>query len=70
MPFELEDFSAANGQGSSPVETTYLAQSTEEAKQQLLQSGQRAGAGLTDLPDVLGPDILGKRRKKEEKCRA
>jgi hypothetical protein len=40
FPFELEDFSAANGQGSSPVETSYLAQSTEEAKQQLLQSGR------------------------------
>ncbi len=24
FPFELEDFSAANGQGSSPVEASYL----------------------------------------------
>ena len=46
FPFELEDFSAANGQGSSPVETSYLAQSTEEAKQQLLQSGRY---GLVDI---------------------
>ena len=38
--FELEDFSAAKEQGSSPNETAYLAQSTEEAKQQLLQSGR------------------------------
>ena len=38
--FELEDFSAAAEHGSSPIETSYLAQSTEEAKQQLLQSGR------------------------------
>jgi len=37
--FELEDFSAAGEQGS-PNETSYLAQSTAEAKQQLLQSGR------------------------------
>jgi hypothetical protein len=40
FPFELEDFSAASQQGSAPSETTALAQSTEEAKQQLLQSGR------------------------------
>jgi hypothetical protein len=39
FPFELEDFSAASQAGSAPSETTALAQSTEEAKQQLLQSG-------------------------------
>jgi len=38
--FELEDFSAAGEHGSTPIETSYLAQSTEEAKQQLLQSGR------------------------------
>jgi hypothetical protein len=38
--FELEDFSAAAEHGSSPIETSYLAQSTGEAKQQLLQSGR------------------------------
>jgi uncharacterized protein DUF2380 len=38
--FELEDFSAAKEQGSSPNETAYLAQATEEARQLLLQSGR------------------------------
>ena len=51
FPFELEDFSAAKGQGSSPVETSYLAQSTDEAKQQLLQSGRYS------LVDTAGADI-------------
>ena len=51
FPFELEDFSAAKGQGTSPVETSYLAQSTEEAKQQLLQSGRYS------LVDTAGADI-------------
>lgn len=51
FPFELEDFSAAQGQGSSPVETSYLAQSTEEAKQQLLQSGRYS------LVDTAGADV-------------
>ena len=40
FPFEIEDFSAAQEQGSSPDVTTYLAQSTEEAKKQLAQSGR------------------------------
>ena len=40
FPFEIEEFSAAAEQGSSPDESSYLAQSTEEAKQQLLQSGR------------------------------
>jgi Protein of unknown function (DUF2380) len=38
FPFELEDFSAASQAGSAPNETIALAQSTEEAKHQLLQS--------------------------------
>jgi len=49
--FELEDFSGASGEGSSPNETSYLAQSTEEAKQQLLQSGRYS------LIDTAGADI-------------
>jgi hypothetical protein len=51
FPFELEEFSAAGEQGSSPDETSYLAQSTEEAKQQLLQSGRYS------LIDTTGADI-------------
>jgi hypothetical protein len=51
FPFELEDFSAAAGQGSSPDETSYMAQSTEEAKKQLLQSGRYS------LIDTAGADI-------------
>ena len=42
--FELEDFSAAAKQG----EASYLAQSTEEAKQQLLQSGRYRLIDTTD----------------------
>ncbi len=38
--FELEDFSAAGQEGAAPAETSYLAQSTEEAKQQLHRSGR------------------------------
>ena len=50
FPFELEDFSAAAAHGSSPAVDSYLAQATDEAKQQLLQSGRyrlidTAGAG-------------------------
>jgi hypothetical protein len=51
FPFELEDFSAAAGQGSSPDETSYMAQSTEEARKQLLQSGRYS------LIDTAGADI-------------
>jgi len=40
FPFELDDFSAAGRAGSAPVETSYLAQSTEEAREQLLKSGR------------------------------
>lgn len=53
--FELEDFSAAGRQKPSPAETSYLARSTEEAKQQLLQSGRYSPI------DIAGADIgLGK----------
>ena len=40
FPFELEDFSAAGQKGLAPTETSYLAQATEEARQQLLKSGR------------------------------
>jgi hypothetical protein len=49
--FELVDFSAAVEHGTSPVETAYLAQSTEEARKQLLQSG-RYSIVTTDGADV------------------
>jgi hypothetical protein len=51
FPFEIEEFSAAAEQGSSPDESSFLAQSTEEAKQQLLQSGRYS------LIDTAGADI-------------
>jgi opacity protein-like surface antigen len=51
FPFELEDFSAAAAEGSSPDVTAALAQSTEEAKQQLLQSGRYS------LIDTAGADL-------------
>jgi Protein of unknown function (DUF2380) len=62
FPFELEDFSAANGQGSSPVETTYLAQSTEEAKEQLLQSGRYS------LVDTAGADLSAAKGRGLRNC--
>ena len=55
FPFELEDFSPAVKQGgtSQPVPSTEeaLAQSTEEAKQQLLQSGRYS------IIDTAGADL-------------
>lgn len=60
--FELEDFSAAAEQGSSPVVTSYLAQSTEEAKQQLLQSGRYS------LIDTAGADIGAAREQGLRNC--
>ncbi|MHB8884732.1 MAG: DUF3280 domain-containing protein [Methylovirgula sp.] len=54
FPFELEDFSAAHQEGTSPIETRYLADSTKEAKQALLQSGRYSvidtGAAETHAP--------------------
>ena len=61
--FELEDFSAAAEQGSSPDETSYLAQSTEEAKQQLLQSGRYS------LIDTAGADIGAAKGQGLRNCR-
>jgi hypothetical protein len=49
--FELEDISAGAEHGTSPIVTSYLAQSTEEAKQQLLQSGRYR------LIDTAGADL-------------
>jgi hypothetical protein len=61
--FELEDFSAAREQGSSPIETSYLAQSTEEAKQQLLQSGRYS------LIETAGADIGAAKGQGLRNCR-
>jgi hypothetical protein len=52
FPFELEDFSAAGQEGSAPDETSFLAQSTEEAKQQLAQSGRYV------VVDTAGADVV------------
>lgn len=49
FPFELLDFSAAHAEGSSPGETTALTQSTEEARQELVQSGRYT---LVDMAGV------------------
>jgi len=54
--FELYDFSAAAAEGSSPDETSYMDQSTEEAKKQLVQSGrytliETAGADIGDAKE-------------------
>lgn len=61
--FELEDFSAAGKQGPSPIETSSLAQSTEEAKQQLLQSGRYS------LIDTAGADIEAAKGQGLRYCR-
>lgn len=38
--FELEDFSAVGTKAPGPIETSYLAQATQEAKRQLSESGR------------------------------
>ena len=50
--FELEDFSAAAQSESAATETSYLARATDEAKQQLRDSGRYAviDASRTDIP--------------------
>jgi hypothetical protein len=63
FPFELEDFSAAREHGSSPVVTSYLARSTEEAKQQLLQSGRYRPI------DTAGADIGAAKGQGLRNCR-
>ncbi len=62
FPFELEEFSAAAGQGSSPDESSFLAQSTDEAKQQLLQSGRYS------LIDTAGADIAAAKGQGLRNC--
>jgi hypothetical protein len=62
FPFELEDFSAASQAGSAPQETTYLVQATEEAKQQLLQSGRYR------LIDTAKADVSPAREKDLRNC--
>jgi hypothetical protein len=61
--FELEDFTAAAEQGSSPVVTSSLVQSTEEAKQQLRQSGRY------ELIDTAAADIGAAKGQGLRNCR-
>lgn len=61
--FELEDFSAAGKQGTAPAETSsYLAQATEEAKQQLIASGRYS------LIDAAGVDITAAKGQGLRNC--
>jgi hypothetical protein len=62
FPFELEEFSAAAEQGSSPDESSFLAQSTDEAKQQLLKSGRYS------LIDTAGADIAAAKGQGLRNC--
>jgi hypothetical protein len=62
FPFELEEFSAAGEQGSSPDESASLAQSTAEAKQQLLQSGRYS------VIDTAGADIAAAKGQGLRNC--
>jgi hypothetical protein len=62
FPFEIEEFSAAAEQGSSPDESSFLAQSTEEAKQQLLQSGRY------NVIDTVGADIAAAKGQGLRNC--
>ena len=62
FPFELEEFSAAAEQGSSPDKSSFLAQSTEEAKKQLLQSGRY------NLIDIAGTDIAAAKGQGLRNC--
>ncbi len=62
FPFELEEFSAAAEQGSSPDESAFLAQSTEEARKQLLQSGRY------NLIDTAGADIAAAKGQGLRNC--
>ena len=62
FPFEIEEFSAAAEQGSSPDESSFLAQSTEEAKQQLLKSGRYS------VIDTAGADIAAAKGQGLRNC--
>jgi hypothetical protein len=57
--FELEDFSAAGQPAPGPVEGAALARSTEEARQQLLQSGRYdpIDAAGADLEEAAGKGL-------------
>jgi hypothetical protein len=63
FPFELEDSSAASQAGSAPDEAKYLAESTEEAKRLLLQSGRY-------LPIDAGPATSGQDLRDCKGCEA
>jgi hypothetical protein len=62
FPLELEEFSAAGEQGSSPDESAFLSQSTAEAKQQLLQSGRYS------VIDTAGADIAAAKGQGLRNC--
>jgi hypothetical protein len=62
FPFEIEEFSAAAEQGSSPDESSFLAQSTDEAKQQLLKSGRYS------VVDTAGADIAAAKGQGLRNC--
>ena len=57
--FELEDFSAAGQAGSAAIEASYLAQATDEAKQQLRASGRYTviDAVHADIPAAKGQGL-------------
>lgn len=58
FPFELEDFSAAEKQGGNP----YLAEATEEAKRQLVQSGRYS------VVDTVGVDVGAAKKQGLRNC--
>lgn len=60
--FELEDFSAAAQAGTAANETAYLAQATDEAKQQLRASGRYI------VIDATGTDISATKGKGLRNC--
>jgi hypothetical protein len=54
FPFVLDDFSAGVAAGSAPIEASYLLQTTQAAKRELLRLGRysvvEVGAGEIDVP--------------------
>jgi hypothetical protein len=62
FPFELDNFSAAGAQALNPSDTANLAQSTEEAKEQLRQSGRYS------LIDTAGADLGAAREQGLSNC--
>jgi hypothetical protein len=63
FPFEIEDFSAAGKQEPSPKDAEFLDQSTEETKQQLVQSGRYS------LIDTAGADLAPAKGQGLRNCR-